>query len=249
MHTSTHLRAGHFHFLRHTAGGAQALDFAGFCPDYHELDRVGVVSLHLEDGICHTSYAILALTTAFYDQLRARGGDFFDYPQHFAFVGAEDGGVHSGNGLLALQTPKLWDGWSWLDVWPEAKCVPTPSTASGMLRRAFDYQINRLFWPRALQPGVQETQLPAYAWKMLKTRVKAVYLYGESGQAEVGQRDDQVEIRAAAPIEEVVQESLARLPAAANLPNAQPPFPPQCYEMVAVNDFLTAMQHGLTANH
>jgi hypothetical protein len=145
MHTSTRMGAGDFQFWHHTASGARQVDFAAFCPDYHELDRVGVVSPALEDGVLQTSYALLALTTAFYDCLRARylapnpsparldagrvemsmarsqDDGFFDYPQHFAFVGAEGANVYTGSGLLPLSTPQLWDGWSWLDVWPDAK--------------------------------------------------------------------------------------------------------------------------------
>ena len=70
MHTSTRLRADDFHFWQH----AQPVDFATFAPTYHEQDRVGVVSLGLEDGVLHTSYALLAFTTAFYDRLRALRG-------------------------------------------------------------------------------------------------------------------------------------------------------------------------------
>src|SRR4051794_7821369 len=87
MHTSTRLCAGDFHYWRQAPTGAQAVHFAAFCPNYHYQDRVGVVSLALEQGVLETSYAILALTTAFYDCLRASHEHFFDYPQHFAFVG------------------------------------------------------------------------------------------------------------------------------------------------------------------
>src|SRR5687768_2655344 len=85
MHTSTRLCAGDFHFWRQEAQDGKEInteinivintevDFALFSPNYHEQDRIGVVSLGLEDGVLHTSYALLAFTTAFYDRLRARG--------------------------------------------------------------------------------------------------------------------------------------------------------------------------------
>jgi hypothetical protein len=242
MHTSTRLISSNFEFWHHTSGGAHQVDFATFCPGHHELDRVGVVSLSLEDGVLQTSYALLALTTAFYDQLRARYGDdeFFDYPQYFAFVGAEGAVVHVGSDLLPLDTPELWDAWSWLDVWPGAKWVTAPTTASGMLQRLFDYQINRIFWPRALKPGPHEAQLPSYIWKMLKTSLKAVYFYGENESGQVSKR---VEIRAASTIEEVVQESIARLPTTVQGTHTQAPLPTQFYEPVSVIDFLAAMQY------
>ena len=76
--------------------------FSAFCAEYHEQDRVAVVSPRLEDGILHTGYALLALTTAFFDAQRARGGDFFVYPQHFAIIGADRSGVATGAGRLEL---------------------------------------------------------------------------------------------------------------------------------------------------
>lgn len=72
MHTSARLSASDFTFWRQTANGDQQIDFATFSPDYHPQDRIGVISLTLEDGVLHTSYALLAFTTAFYDCLRAR---------------------------------------------------------------------------------------------------------------------------------------------------------------------------------
>ncbi len=243
MHTSRRLISSNFQFWQQTSSGAQPVDLALFCPNYHEQDRVGVVSLRLEDGVLQTSYALLALTTAFYDQLRARSTDFFDYPQHFAFVGAEGASVRVGEGLLPLNREKLWDAWSWLDVWPDAKWVPAPATASGMLQRVFEYQINRIFWPRTLKPGPNETPLPSYAWQMLKTSLKAVYYYGESygedAQVTVG---EQVEIRVMPEIDEVVQESLDRLPAPVDVTAVQRARTVQSYERVGIDEFLEAMQ-------
>lgn len=242
MHTSTRLNAGDFDYCCHTLSGAHPADFCVFCPDYHPQDRVGVVSPALEQGVLHTSHALLALTTAFYDYLRACGGDFFDYPQHFAFVGAEDGKVHAGNGVLPLDTPHLWDAWSWLDVWPDAKWVTAQPTASALLQRIFDYQINRLFWPRGLKPGAQEAQLPDYLWKMLRTSLKSVYLYGGDAVAIAEQAGQRLEIRVGSAAQELVQESIARLPAATNLAPLETPAAPQFYEAVMVPDFLGTLQ-------
>jgi hypothetical protein len=239
MHTSKRLISSNFQFWQQTSSGAQPVDLAAFCPNYHEQDRVGVVSLHLEDGVLQTSYALLALTTAFYDRLRARSTDFFDYPQHFAFVGAEGTSVLVGEGLLPLNTEKLWDAWSWLDVWPDAKWVPASATASGMLQRVFEYQINRIFWPRTLRLGLNEAPLPSYVWQMLKTSLKSVYLYGEDEIATVGER---VEIRVMPEIDEVVQESLDRLPALVDVTAAQRSRRVQPYERVGIDEFLKAMQ-------
>ena len=212
MHTSTRLCATDFQFWRHSPTDSQPANFATFCPDYHELDRIGVVSPTLEAGVHHTSHALLALTTAFYDSLRARGPDFFDYPQHFAFVGAEDDHICTGQGPLLLDTPKLWDAWSWLDVWPANKWVPTSRTATAMLQRVFDYQINRLFWPRGLQPGPAEPALPPYVWQMLRTRLKGVYYYNDIEPNQPVPAVELIEVCAKPGVATLVQESFDRLP-------------------------------------
>ncbi|MCE7989194.1 MAG: hypothetical protein DYG89_49200 [Caldilinea sp. CFX5] len=243
MHTSTRLSSADFQFFRHSPTGAAPIAFADFCPDYHELDRVGVVSPTLEAGVYQTSYALLALTTAFYDSLRARGGDFFDYPQHFAFVGAEGDSICTGNGPLPLTTPKLWDAWSWLDVWPANKWAPTPVTATGMLQRVFDYQINRLFWPRSLQPQANEAALPAYVWKMLRTRLKAVYSYGDYEETSVIPAGKWVELCVTPVGKAVVKESLELLPKGLDLTQPLPRI--QCYESVCVEAFLSALHPGI----
>jgi hypothetical protein len=212
MHTSTRLQAGDFQFARRQQGQWQPIDFAAFCPDYHPLDRVGVVSPCLEDGVLGAGGAVLALTTAFYDTLRARGGDFFDYPQHFAIVGATAAGVQTGDGPLALNTPKLWDAWSWLDVWPACKWITATPTATALLQRVFDLQINRLFWPRGLHPAADEAPPPAYMQKMLRTHLKQVTLYEPPGQPQSNEAD--TEVCAGGEGSALVAESIARLPGA-----------------------------------
>jgi hypothetical protein len=216
MHTSTRLAAADFCFTERTQSGVRSLSFAEFCPDYHELDRIGVVSLCVEDGVLHTGRALLALTTAFYDCHRARAGDFFDYPQHFAFVGADESGLCTRSGVSLPDAPHQWDAWSWLDVWPAHKWVATPPTATTMLARVFDYQINRLFWPCELRPTPGEELLPDFVQKMLRTRLKAVYYYSTATPLE---NDEPImEVQLSPTAEALRQESIGRLP-----PAAQPP--------------------------
>jgi hypothetical protein len=263
MHTHTRLAAGDFTFWQQDATGETEVSFATFCPDYHPQDRIGVVSVALEDGVLHTSYALLAFTTAFYDSLRATRTEFFDYPQHFALVGADANGdarggatvVHAGGDLLPLATPHLWDAWSWLDVWPEGKWLTAPVTTAALLARVFDYQINRLFWPRALTTRVSEGELPAYVWTMLKTSLKAVYLYGNDGDGgdngSVGDAPlaalpcERSVVRVRAAAQTLVQESVAKLPAP-QLANhahaiAQAPTTPQSYARVDVAQWLARL--------
>lgn len=243
MHTSTRLCADDFQFWRHDPTGRQPADFATFCPDYHELDRIGVVSPTLEAGVHHTSYALLALTTAFYDRLRTHGPDFFDYPQHFAFVGAAAGYICTGQGPLPLDSPKLWDAWSWLDVWPANKWVPTPLTTTAMIQRVFDYQINRLFWPRGLQPGPEEPTLPPYVWQMLRTRLKTVYYYSAEQQVYTAPQNTASEIHLSTTGGALVQESVDRLPWAVQTIATKRN--QQCFEAVAVETFLATLQGPL----
>ena len=80
MHTSKLLRASDFQYWRLAEDKRISIDFEGFCPDYHELDRVGVISPYIEDGILYTGDALLALTTAFYDVLRITRDRFLRLP-------------------------------------------------------------------------------------------------------------------------------------------------------------------------
>jgi len=214
MHTSEQLIASDFQFRQQTMQASRAVDFANFCPDYHARDRIGVVSPCLEDGVYHTSYALLALTTAFYDRLRSRFqiGEFFDYPQHFAFVGAIEQQILTRSALQPPTTPHLWDAWSWLDVWPHNKWITAPVTATGMIQCVFDYQINRLFWPRTLQPSADEAPLPAYVVKMLRTHLSTVYLYDNTEATAISHASGQIEILVQPSAARIAQESQAKLP-------------------------------------
>jgi hypothetical protein len=240
MHTSTRLQATDFSYWRVQAGTSVAHTFADFCPDYHALDRVGVVSPCLEDGVLAVGAAVLALTTAFYDWLRERTTDFFDYPQHFALVGATQDGLCTRGGLLPLETPKLWDGWSWLDVWPAPKWAPAPATANGFLERVFALQINRLFWPAGLQPAPDEAPLPDYAYRMLRTHLKVVYTYETRVSADACMADEALEIRLAPAAIALLEESMAKLPPQRTGEPATHRVV-SCYRPVAVADFLTML--------
>ncbi len=243
MHTSKLLRASDFQYWRLAEEGRISVDFRTFCPDYHELDRVGVISPCLEDGILYTGDALLALTTAFYDVLRSRTTDFFDYPQHFAFIGASEATVHTRGERLPLD--RAGTSWGNLDVWPNSKWIPTPRSLTEMLKKVFDFQINRLFLPQNFKPGPDESPLPAYARKMLGTRLKAVYYYNTP--------IPNVEIRASQQVADLVQKSIAQLPNAESAAEHQAQghkaeyaapssFPSvERYRQVSVDDFLEDM--------
>src|SRR5262245_12100518 len=119
MHTSSLLQASDFRYWRIEAGARVGVDFRSLFPDYHELDRVGVVSLSVEDGVLHAGVVLLALATAFYDRLRARGEPFFNYPQHFALLGGSHGEVQTRSGTVPMTARAISPAWGNLDVWPE----------------------------------------------------------------------------------------------------------------------------------
>jgi hypothetical protein len=239
MHTSNRLAASDFSFWQSRDRVDSPISFSTFCPGYHELDRVGVVSPCLEDGVLYTGQMLLSLTTAFYDSHRARAAKFFDYPQHFAFVGADSEGICTNGNRLLPHTPHLWDAWSWLDVWPANKWITALPTANAMLERIFDYQINRLFWPYMLKPTPGENPLPDYAYKMLHTRLKSVHYYSP----QFGSADTLpvFEVRPSSTAAELLDESIARLPEA-----VQPPLLPSTianrFQPVAVREFLGTMR-------
>lgn len=243
MHTSTLLRASDFQYWRLAENERSSVGFEGFCPDYHELDRIGIISPCFEDGILYTGEALLALTTAFYDVLRSRTTDFFDYPQHFAFIGASGDVVHTHGERIPID--QIGTGWGNLDVWPNSKWIVTPRSATGMLKKIFDFQINRLFLPQDFKPGSEESPLPAYARKMLGTRLKTVYYYNTPLP--------NVEILASQQVADLVQKSVDQLPNTENVPghqaqkhetdqSTQSSFPVvERYRQVGVDDFLEHM--------
>ena len=234
MHTSKLLRSSDFQYWRLAKDERISIDFEGFCPDYHELDRVGVISPCLEDGVRYTGDALLALTTAFYDVLRSRTTDFFDYPQHFAFIGASEEGIHTRGERLPID--QIGTGWGNLDVWPNSKWIATPRSATGMLKKVFDFQINRLFLPHDFKLGSDESPLPAYARKMLGTRLKAIYYYNTP--------IPNVEIYASQQVADLVQRSITEFPNAESDVEhpAQTDFPSVGrYQQVSVDEFLADM--------
>ncbi len=211
MHTSTALKSSHFAYWQIEPDERTSIEFGTFCLDYHEQDRVATVSQRLEDGVLHTSYALLALTTAFYDVQRARTSDFFTYPQHFAFIAVDQiavgqKGVATGAGHLVLDETAMGAAWSQLDVWPASNWITAPGTPVDMLQKVCDFQINRLFWPQDFKPVQATDSLPDYARKLLKARLKSVYYYNTSTPT--------VEIQATQSAADIVQKSIERLPEA-----------------------------------
>jgi hypothetical protein len=113
-----------------------------------------------------------------------------------------------------------------------------------MLKKVFDWQINRLFWPEDFLPGPGAAAFPDYVRKILHSRLQTVYYYHTAHPT--------LAIRVTQPVEELLQRSMARLPAgpggptpgAADMtPESDPSFP-YCryYRQVPVRDFMVTMQ-------
>jgi len=243
MHTSHVLTSHDFQYWRQQQGAFVQVDFAACFPAYHRADRIGVVSPHLEDGVLHTSYALLAATTAFYDELRALGGEFFDYPHHFAFCDVNAEGVATQGGRVPLD-PTPFGPWSGLDVWPESQWIQASGRVDSMLYHVFARQINCLFWPEFFMPTTADEPLPIYVRPLLNARLKTVYYYGTA--------HPDVEIRVNDTVADLVRDkSLDRLPESVRhaalapsvaTPPGDSPFPyVERYRRVSVDAFLAAM--------
>ncbi|HTU86482.1 MAG TPA: hypothetical protein VMF57_12960 [Solirubrobacteraceae bacterium] len=95
-------------------------------PGFVEHDRLGVVVRH-PCGAVGASTLILAAVTAFYDAQRAKGTEFFIYPDYFLF--------HVGTGM---------GDHGMLDIWPSHKEVVVPDEPEALLRAINDRGITRL---------------------------------------------------------------------------------------------------------
>lgn len=107
-------------------GGRDGLWVDDLFPGFDERDRVGAVVRH-PLGALGASTAILAAVTAFYDVQRARGGEFFIYPDYFLFHVGRPLGDHN-----------------MLDVWPDHKEVVVADDAEQILRAINDRGVTRL---------------------------------------------------------------------------------------------------------
>ena len=122
MHTAEELSSPSFAIQ--VEGRAATLD--DLFPGFVEHDRLGVVVRH-PCGAVGASTLILAAVTAFYDAQRAKGEEFFIYPDYFLFhMGARLG----DHGML--------------DIWPAHKEVVVPDEPEELLRAINDRGITRL---------------------------------------------------------------------------------------------------------
>jgi hypothetical protein len=122
MHSSQELRSSSFRI----AVADREVPLTELYDGFDDRDRLGVV-LHSPCGAVGASALITATVTAFYDVHRARGPDFFIYPDYFLF--------HAGGPL---------GDHSMLDIWPSHKEVVVENDAERILEAVNDRAITRL---------------------------------------------------------------------------------------------------------
>jgi len=205
MHTSTVLTPADFSYAIAREGSPNRAAFSDFAPDYHPQDRAAVLWDDLHAGLFENAYALLALTTAFYEALRDKhgAGAFYDYPQHLS-IKADD----SFSGDFASEAFAS-RSWGMLDVWPRAKWHAAPRDPASLIQRLFDLQVNRVFWPASWWENSATAQdagrrIPAYVKKMLATSVKQVFLYATP------QPDVWIDVQP--PVEQVIEDVVRHLP-------------------------------------
>ncbi len=155
MHSST-LRGTDFALTLEGAPVSHADFFDGFA----RTRRLGVLCPSPLDGL-GAAALVMAHVTAFYDDYRAAGGEFFAYPDFFT-----------------LQRAPGTANYSMLDIWPNRKNVsvgPEPGDAADALT---DRGVDVLLVPEG---GTREPELQPVQEAALHRLVRDCYLYGPGG--------------------------------------------------------------------
>jgi hypothetical protein len=166
MHSSRELRSSSFEI---TVAGRE-VRLVELFDGFSEHDRLGVV-LRRPCGGVGASALITATITAFYDLHRARGPDFFVYPDYFLFHVGRPLGDHAR-----------------LDIWPSRKEVVVPGDSEQLLEAINDRAITRLVVEEG-EPGEQTFEPEAVA--SARARIATCLVYSASGRV----RDADVRIR------------------------------------------------------
>lgn len=157
MHSARELRSSAFRIAVDGRPGTVADLFPGF----REQDRLGLV-MSRPCGALGASALISATVTAFYDIQRARGPDFFIYPDYFLFHVGRPLGDHGQ-----------------LDVWPSRKEVVVSADPEGILEAIDDRAITRL----VVEDGPPAE--PAFSKEALASagaRIETCLAYSPSGR-------------------------------------------------------------------
>jgi hypothetical protein len=162
MHSARELRSSFFEIVV----DGQPAEIGDLFERFDELDRLGVV-MSRPCGAVGASALITATITAFYDFQRARGGDFFVYPDYYLFHAARRLGDHAR-----------------LDIWPSRKEVVVPEEPQRILAAVNDRGITRLVVEDG-EPG--EPTFDREEIASARARVRTCLAYSASGR--VGDAD------------------------------------------------------------
>lgn len=179
MHSARELRSSAFEI--EVAG--RVVGLPDLLQGFGEHDRLGVVIARPGGGL-GASALITATITAFYDLQRARGPDFFIYPDYYLFHVGRPFGDHSR-----------------LDVWPAHKEVVVPAEAQEVLRAVNDRAITRL----VVEDGEpRDPNLGAEELASARARLSSCLAYSPTGRV----TDADVRVTANAVVEGYVDTTL-----------------------------------------
>jgi hypothetical protein len=157
MHSSSELRSDAFAITLDDRPASIEQVLGGF----DERDRLGVVVRH-PCGAVGASTFLLAAITAFYDLQRARGGEFFIYPDYFLFHVGGPRGDHS-----------------MLDVFPAHKEVVVPDDPEALLEAINDRAITWLL-VEDREPGPADLRRETLA--SARSRIRGAFAYSPHGR-------------------------------------------------------------------
>jgi hypothetical protein len=181
VHSARELRSSAFEI---TVAGREA-GLTDLFEGFGERDRLGVIVGQPGGGL-GASALITATITAFYDLQRARGPDFFIYPDYYVF--------HLGG--------RLGDH-SRLDIWPDNKEVVVPAEAQEVLRAVNDRAITRL----VVEDGEpRDPELGAEELASARARLTSCLAYSPTGRV----TDADVRVTSNAVVEGYVETTLDR---------------------------------------
>jgi len=179
VHSARELRSSAFEI---TVAGREAR-LTDLFEGFGEHDRLGVI-IGRPGGGLGASALITATITAFYDLQRARGPDFFIYPDYFLFHLGRPFGDHSR-----------------LDIWPAHKEVVVPAQPQEVLRAVNDRAITRL----VVEEGEpRDAELGAEELASARARISSCLAYSSSGRVTGGD----VRVAANAVVEGYVNTTL-----------------------------------------
>ncbi|HVF09741.1 MAG TPA: hypothetical protein VNA16_03010 [Abditibacteriaceae bacterium] len=187
MHSSTELTSAMFGI---ESDGRCVASFAELCPGFTAQDRLGVI-VHGSLSAISNSALILAAVTAFYDEQRKTGNDFFIYPDYFIFhVGCPPG------------------EYSMFDIWPPHKCVSVEDDPEAILQAVNDRAVSILVLHEdaSRQGGPGEFSLQRHTRNAALSRVRCAFLGKRASRA--GGAD--VKITGNAIVEKYVQQVIGQ---------------------------------------